>query len=484
MRDSNSAEKGPLVTVVIPSHNGLELLKRCLRSIFKQSYSRIEVVIVDNGSTDGSAEFVAKAFPEAKIKRNQTNLGFAKPVNIGIAQSSGEYLFILNNDTELRTDCIEQLVTSMSLLLAEDERIIGVAPKIIFDRLGRVFLDAVGTGINPDGAAFNIGIGQPDLGQFDSPTRVFGLCFAAAFIRKEAFHAIGRLDESFYAYYEDVDWCYRANLLGFKFHSAPKAVVYHRHSASAMKLLSYDRKYTLIHRNYIRTMIKNFYRGNLIRAAKKIARHILEVYHSARVRSAGRLWAHLRIVFESILAAPSLLFQNVAINRRRVSPDPSIWGLSSARIVQISGQSFDPQTYSPRLTLDILVEVFRSVAENDPTREFDKYAFFLFLALMRDRLHLPRLETRQAGTPGKYVLGNVLACRANGEIRIVTNDGSLIVEPFIYRLLLGSHGRSLADLLHHARESPESPDHLDPRLVTTFTILLDLLARAGVLRRI
>jgi GT2 family glycosyltransferase len=482
MHDNNCCEGRLLVSVVIPSHNGLRLLQRCLQSLSQQSYERIEVIMVDNGSTDGSAEYVAQTFPEAKIKRNQTNLGFAKAVNIGIAQSSGEYLFILNNDTELRSDCIEQLVAAMRYFIAKDDGVIGIAPKIVFDRLGRTFLDAVGTGMNPDGAAFNIGVGQPDLGQLDSPRRVFGVCFAAALIRKQAFDAIGHLDESFYAYYEDVDWCYRANLFGYKFYSAPNAVVYHKHSVSATKLLSYERKYILIHRNYIRTMIKNFYRGNLIKAAKKIARHILEVYHSALGRSPRMLSAHLRIVFESILAAPLLLFHNVAINRRRVVTDPSIWALSSAPIVQISGVSFDPQTYSPILTVDILIEIFRSLVENDPTQSFDKYVSFLFLGLMRERLRLPKLEAPPGDAHGVYTVGNVLARRANGTIRILTRDGSLIVEPFIYRFLLGSHGRSLSEILRHTSviQSFESHGPFNPPLAAAFKILLDLLARAHI----
>ena len=344
-----------LVSFVIPNLNGIDFLRSCVSSIKAQSYRRIELILVDNGSSDDSAEYVKTVLPNSTIIRNDRNLGFAIAVNQGVRASSGEYVFILNNDASLAPDCVSVLMDGMlEWEKREGSKVIGLAPKILLS--GRSIIDAVGNAINPDGSAFNVGIGQIDMGQFDNPNRVMGLCFAAAFIRKAAFQLVGFLDESYFAYYEDVDWCYRANVLGYEFHSAPRAVVQHHHSGSARELLTSDQKYYLIHRNFLRTILKNYYRGNLIQVTKKVAAHSHEIYRNLRRLKFRKAWLHTKILGGTFLRSPLLLVSNLRLNRRRKVIDPEIWDLASERIVQFSVSTFDPTTYSPIATLDVMEE--------------------------------------------------------------------------------------------------------------------------------
>ena len=130
----------------------------------------------------------------------------------------------MNNDTTLAPKCILNLVKELDTLRSRNKHVAGVQPKILFHEFPTI-IDAIGTGINRDGTGFNIGVGQVDLGQFDKTMRIFGLCFAAAFIDRKVLSAVGVLPENYFVY-EDIDWCYRANSQGYEFHSAPQAVVY------------------------------------------------------------------------------------------------------------------------------------------------------------------------------------------------------------------------------------------------------------------
>jgi hypothetical protein len=111
---------------------------------------------------------------------------------------------VLNSDTVLEPDCI-LLDARVGLKRRKGEKVIGVAPKILL--WDSPIIDAARNAVNPDGAAFNVGMGQVDLGQFDEPMKLFGLCFAAALVERSAIDRAGFLDETYFAYYEDVDWC-------------------------------------------------------------------------------------------------------------------------------------------------------------------------------------------------------------------------------------------------------------------------------------
>ena len=355
MTDS-SLENQNLVSVIIPNFNGVRQLEECLISLQKQTYHRIELVLVDNGSSDSSIKLAKEMFPSAKIICNAKNRGFAVATNQGVRASSGRYVFLLNNDTQLDADCIQTLVDSMVYLKKRQPEVIGIAPKILLS--GPPVIDAIGNAIDPNGSAFNIGIGQADFGQYDEPMRLFGLCFAAAFIERSAFEYVGFLDESYFAYYEDVDWCYRARVFGYEFHSAPKAIVYHHHSRTAKLIMGRTQKYYLIHRNLLRTILKNYFRGNLIRAALAMLNHALESYRNLRASRFRKAWLHTKVLLDTLVWAPILLIKNLSINHRRTLRDGEIWAITPSRLRMIPVEAFDPETYSPILSLDVMEFVF------------------------------------------------------------------------------------------------------------------------------
>src|SRR5262245_45243264 len=269
------------------------MLDRCLRSLAVQSYGNLEVLLVDNASHPGSLEGAEAGHPGVRLLRLERNLGFAGGMNRGIAAARGEMVLLLNFDVELDPGCVGELAK----VLGQDERIAGVAAKTGFVH-DRHLIDNVGTLIDRAGAAFNMGIGQLDVGQYDVSERVFGACVAAALFRKAAFgeDAVGPLDESYFMYYEDVDWCYRANMLGWHFRTAPQAVVAHVHSAS-VRHLDYSFKYYLIERNLLRTVVKNFETRRVFRIlGRRTFSHLVKAvrrgpFWTTGLRALARGWA-------------------------------------------------------------------------------------------------------------------------------------------------------------------------------------------------
>ena len=302
-------------------------------------------MIVDNASLGRSVEALAAA-PDLRLLRLERNFGFAGGVNRGVAAARGDLVLVLNFDVELEADCVAQLVTTM----AGDDGLAGVVPKTVFMH-DRHLIDNVGTRIDGDAVAYNVGVGQLDLGQYDVSEPVFGACFAAALLRRSAFEAdaVGPLDERYFMYYEDVDWCYRANLLGWRFRTAPKALVAHVHSAS-VRHLDYSFKRYLLERNLLRTIVKNLEAPRMARlVARRSAAALLRAgtrrpYWRAGLRAVGDFWRDL----------PRDRAARAAIQRRRRVPDHAVFALSAGETAD-----FDPVELTPRYTLDALEAMYR-----------------------------------------------------------------------------------------------------------------------------
>ena len=338
--------RDPLVTALVVHYEAEPaLLARCLASLRAQVYPELEVLIVDNASPGRSMEAL-DAPPHLSVLRLERNLGFAGGVNRGVAAARGDLVLVLNVDVELEADCVAELVTAM----AGDDELAGVVPKTVFMH-DRHLIDNVGTRIDDDAVAYNVGIGQLDIGQYDASEPVFGACFAAALLRRSAFEAeaVGPLDERYFMYYEDVDWCYRANLLGWRFRTAPKAVVAHVHSAS-VRHLDYSFKRYLLERNLLRTVVKNL---EVPRATRIVARRsaaalvraaVLRPYWQAGLRAIVDFWRDL----------PRDRAARAAVQRRRRIPDGAILALSAGETA-----NFDPVQLAPRYTLDTLEAMYR-----------------------------------------------------------------------------------------------------------------------------
>jgi len=243
----------PKVSIIIVNWNGKKYLEECLTSVFNQTYPNYEVILVDNGSSDGSAEYVDTNFPQAKIIRLDKNYGFAKGNNIGIEEafkdSEVKYIATLNNDTKVDPYWLEELVKVAEM----HEGVGSVAPKILFYH-ARNLICCVGIRICKDCNAKERGRLEEDNNQYENVEEVFGPTAAAALFRREMLEEIGLFDEDYFAYYEDVDLAWRGRLAGWKCMYVPKAIVYHILAGTSKQFSTFKAYYS--ERNRIWNMIK------------------------------------------------------------------------------------------------------------------------------------------------------------------------------------------------------------------------------------
>lgn len=219
-----------LVSVIVVNWNGLPYLDECLESVEHQSYPHLERVIVENGSTDGSGQWLRqRRGGDWRLVELPVNRGFAGGVNAGILASHGEYIALLNNDAVAERDWLSSLVACMSR-----SEVGMVASKILFyDR--RQVIDKVGHLLYPDGLNRGRGAGEVDHGQFERCDEVFFPDGCAALYRRSMLEDVGLFDEQFFAYGDDADLGLRARWRGWHCLYAPGARVYHRHSSSLGK---------------------------------------------------------------------------------------------------------------------------------------------------------------------------------------------------------------------------------------------------------
>lgn len=248
------------IAIIIVNWNGKRLLADCLSSVFDQTYENFEVYFVDNGSEDGSIEYVSSNFPKTNIIKLEENTGFAKGNNIGIekALQDGNVRFIvaINNDTKMESDFLQKLV----MVAESDEKIGAVAPKMKFFYEPEL-VDSVGVLIHKDGGGLSRGNREKDEGQYDKQEEVFGACGGAVLYKREMLEDIKYgnyefFDNDFFAYYEDLDLDWRARLKGWKTISCPEAVIQHVHSATAISYSSF--KAFHVNRNRFFVIIKNY----------------------------------------------------------------------------------------------------------------------------------------------------------------------------------------------------------------------------------
>lgn len=217
------------VTVVILNWNGESLLRRFLPSIVRHLPDIAQLVVADNGSTDGSLQYVRSEFPSVRIKSFDTNLGFAEGYNRALADIVTPYAILLNSDVEAKDDWITPLVNFMDA----HPDVGACQPKILSATNPDSFEYAGAAGGFLDRHAFPYCRGrifntvEKDHGQYDTPMEVFWASGAALLVRTEEYYVAGALDPLFFAHMEEIDLCWRLQLWGFKVAVVPKAAVYH-----------------------------------------------------------------------------------------------------------------------------------------------------------------------------------------------------------------------------------------------------------------
>lgn len=228
-------------SVVIPNWNGEKDLPACLDSLFNQSL-KASIIVVDNGSTDGSVELVRKKYPNAELVSLPKNKGFAGGVNAGIKHAmklGAEYVALLNNDAKADKAWLKKLVDFL-----EANPKAGIATSKILDQTGK-HLDSTGDFYTVWGLPHARGRGETDTGKYDKDIWVFGGSGGASIYRVKMLQEIGLFDEDFFAYYEDVDLSFRAQLAGWKVAYVPRAIVYHQIGATSAKVKDFAAYQTL-----------------------------------------------------------------------------------------------------------------------------------------------------------------------------------------------------------------------------------------------
>lgn len=238
------------ISVIVVNWNGAAHLRRCLAALRAQRFRDFETIVVDNGSSDGSAEIVAREFPECRLLRQDTNLGFAAANNLGVRAARGAWVALLNNDAFPEPDWLTELVRATE----EHPRYSGFASCQLSDADARV-LDGAGDAYHASGLAWRLGLGEAYGPPWDQPREVFAPCAAAALYRRDAFLEAGGFDEAFFCYFEDVDLAFRLALRGARFLYLPRAFV--RHVGSASIGQKSDLARYLGHRNLVWTFLKN-----------------------------------------------------------------------------------------------------------------------------------------------------------------------------------------------------------------------------------
>ncbi|MCX7855332.1 MAG: glycosyltransferase family 2 protein [Anaerolineae bacterium] len=301
--------KTPLVTVIIPNWNGAAHLPTCLDSLRRQTFRDFEVIVVDNGSTDGSLALLARDYPEVQVLALGENRGFAGACNAGIRAARGEFIVLLNNDTEADPHWLEEVVAAFQ---RHPEAGLVASKMRLFDR--RDVLHTAGDYYRVDGRPGNRGVWETDVGQYDREEYVFSACGGSAAYRRAMLEEVGLLDEDFFYSCEDVDLAWRAQLAGWRCVYAPRAVVYHKLSATGGGVTAsfYDG------RNFIYLLVKDYpgdlwrrYWWAILRAQIRLAWEALRAWRGAAAR------ARLRGMLAGLRGIPRMLRKRRTVQQTR-----------------------------------------------------------------------------------------------------------------------------------------------------------------------
>lgn len=240
--------KKKILSIVIPNWNGADVIADCLKSIERQSVSPLEVIVVENGSIDNSAELIKEKFPKVRLIQLEKNIGFAGGVNVGIKAAKGEYVFLLNNDAELEKDTLKNLIKTVENENAD------ITQCVILTDNGKL-IDSVG-----DEYSF-WGLPYPGMRNYSSSNvpkedkEIFSASGGASLYKMSLFKSIGYFDERFFAYYEDVDISMRSQLANKKLVLSSKAIVHHKMNHTSNKIPGFGREMAI--RNSIFLFWKN-----------------------------------------------------------------------------------------------------------------------------------------------------------------------------------------------------------------------------------
>jgi GT2 family glycosyltransferase len=311
----NSSKNSPLISIVIPNHNGAKFLENCLRSLQSQTYQTMEIVVVDNASVDASLDIVRAVDPRVLVVRNDRNLGFAGAVNAGVLSSHGDWIAVLNNDTELQPSWLEECIQAIhnhpdATFFAC--RILDFADRDRIYSAGDCFLRA--------GVGYRRGQELQDRAEFHNECRIFSASGCAALYHRQTLREMGGFDARFFAYLEDSDLGLRLHTAGHYGYYAARAEVYHHGGGTSGGEFS-PLAVRLRTRNSLLLLLKSMPGELLIRCLPMIA--MAQLSWIMRVLFHLRAGSCLRGFGEALFLAPAMIRER---GRMRAS-----WGKSSVQ---------------------------------------------------------------------------------------------------------------------------------------------------------
>lgn len=300
------------VRAVVVNWNGRHLLTRCLDSLLAQDLAsgELEIVLVDNASTDGSVELVETHYPGVRVVQTHTNLGFAGGVNAGLAALEAPFAALLNNDAVFEPDALRRLVEHLER--PENARVAAATARILLtepDSHGRTLVNSTGNVLTRTGGATDrdwlvVAGGDDD----DAGPEVFGFCGGAALLRTATLDEVGLFDADLFLYYEDTDLSWRMRAAGWDIHYVAEAVAHHEHAASSDSTSGLFRYYNT--RNSLLVLARHAPLGPVLRSALRQTAALVR-YSLTRQEEAALLRARRRALVDVARAVPA------TVRRRR-----------------------------------------------------------------------------------------------------------------------------------------------------------------------
>ncbi len=306
----------PFFSVIIPNFNGSRYLPDLFAGLAAQTFTDFEIIFADDASSDDSVAWVEANARRARVLTSRENNGFVAGVNAAGRAASGRLIVLLNNDTQPAPEFLAELAKTVC---AHPRAGIVAAKLLLFDERDRIH--TAGDMLGRDGIPRNRGVWTIDSGQFDDSTEVFGGCGGAMAVRRELWDALGGLDETFWMYLDDVDFSFRAQLLGWQAVFAPQARVFHKLGGSGGDDLSSF----YVGRNTLWTLAKNMptsllvlHSMHIVSAQLSIAADALSNFRGSAAR------ARLRGQLAGLLGLPRVLRQRAAVQAHRTRHDEEI----------------------------------------------------------------------------------------------------------------------------------------------------------------
>jgi len=308
------------VSVVIPNWNGIDSIGACLDSLLAQTY-KPRIIVVENGSKDGSLKFIQQNYPSVELVIHKRNKGFAGGVNAGIRRAmrhhGDEFVALLNNDAVADAHWLEHLLDDIQ---ANTDT--GIVTCKLMDQ-HKKHLDSTGDQYTIWGLPFPRGRGEPVSDKYDDHVQVFGASGGASLYRVSMLEQIGLFDEDFFAYYEDVDLRFRAQLAGWKVRYVPEAVAYHQIGATSGKIKGFTTRQTV--KNLPWLLLKNAPFSILVRVLPRFMFAYLSFIIMAAARDQG--YAALMGYFQMVFLLPKKVLQRLQIQHHRKVKSSYIWNI-------------------------------------------------------------------------------------------------------------------------------------------------------------